>query len=80
MSNTEAEQQPPSRGHKHLCVPFANEAHYQACGEDVAKYRQYLTTMYQQHPDLFPQALDKGYTFHDRYQAQTAVCVAADQA
>ena len=53
MSNTEAEKRPPSRGHKHICVPFASEAHYQECVEDVAQYRQYLTTMSQQHPELF---------------------------
>jgi hypothetical protein len=38
--------------------------------EDVAKYRQHLTTIYQQHPELFPQALDNGYTFHDRYHSR----------
>ena len=70
MSNTEAEKRPPSRGHKHICVPFASEAHYQECVADVTKYRQYLTTMYQQHPELFPQALTNGYTFHDRYQSR----------
>jgi hypothetical protein len=75
MSNTEAEKRPPSRGHKHICVPFASEAHYQDCVADVAKYRQYLTTMFQQHPELFPQALDNGYTFHDRYQSRKQQCV-----
>jgi hypothetical protein len=75
MSNTEAEKRPPSRGHKHICVPFASEAHYQECVADVTKYRQYLTTMYQQHPELFPQALDHGYTFHDRYQSRKQRCV-----
>ncbi len=75
MSNTEAEKCPPSRGHKHICVPFASEAHYQACVEDVAKYRQHLTTMSQQHPELFPQALGHGYTFHDRYQSRKQRCV-----
>src|SRR6266545_3760063 len=74
MSNTEAEKRPPSPGHKHICVPFASEAHYQECVEDVAKYRKYLTTMYQQHPELFPRALDNGYTFHDRYQSRKQLC------
>lgn len=75
MSNTEAEKRPSSRGHKHICVPFASEAHYQDCVEDVAKYRKYLTTMYQQHPELFPQALDNGYIFHDRYRSRKQQCV-----
>ena len=26
--------------------------------------------MYRQHPELFPQALEHGYTFHDRYQSR----------
>jgi hypothetical protein len=34
---------------------------------DVSKYRRYLTEVAQQHPELFPQALAQGYTFHDRY-------------
>src|SRR5215510_1932651 len=68
MSNTEGEKRPPSRGAKHICVPFASEAHYQDCVDDVTKYRQHLSTMYNHHPELFPQAWAQGYTFHDRYR------------
>jgi hypothetical protein len=70
MRNTEAEKRQPSRGHKHICLPFESEAQYQACVEDVVKYRQYLTQMSAQHPELFPQALGEGYTFHDRYHSR----------
>ncbi len=70
MSNTEAEKRQPSRGDKHICVPFASEAHYHACVDEVGKYREHLTTMFQQHPELFPQALAGGYTFHDRYRSR----------
>jgi hypothetical protein len=70
MSNTAAEKRSPSRGSKHICVPFASEAHYQECVADVAKYRTYLTTVGQQHPELFPRALAQGYTFHDRYHSR----------
>lgn len=70
MSNTEGEKRAPSRGSHHICVPFASEAHYQECMDDVAKYRQHLRTMYDQHPALFPQALAQGYTFHDRYRSR----------
>lgn len=66
MKNTELEP-PPSRGSKHICLPFENEAQYQECVADVAKYREYLTRMSAQYPELFPQALGQGYTFHDRY-------------
>jgi hypothetical protein len=75
MSNTEAKTRPPSRGSKHICVPFVSEAHYQACVDDVAKYREHLRTTYEQHPELFPQALEQGYTFHDRYQVRKQRCV-----
>ena len=34
---------------------------------DPAPYRQYLTQMLRQHPELFPKAMDQGYTFHDCY-------------
>ena len=45
MKHTELEQQPPSRGSKHICVPFENEAQYQECVADVAQYRHYLTQL-----------------------------------
>lgn len=75
MSNTEGEKRAPSRGTKHICVPFASEAHYQECVDDVAKYRQHLRTTYEQHPEVFPQALAQGYTFHDRYPVRKQRCV-----
>ena len=67
MNNTEVDKSPPSRGSKHICVPFASEAQYQGCVAEVAKYRLYLTKLHAQHPELFPQAMGQGYTFHDRY-------------
>ena len=70
MNNTELERQPPSRGRKHICVPFESEAQYQACVVDVAKYRGYLTQMSEQHPELFPQAISGGYAFHARYRSR----------
>jgi hypothetical protein len=70
MSNTEVEKSPPSRGSKHICVPFETEAQYQECVADVAQYRAYLTTLLAQHPELFPQAMGQGYTFHDCYRSR----------
>ena len=70
MKHTELEQQPPSRGSKHICVPFENEAQYQECVADVAQYRPYLTQLSAQHPELFPQAMGQGYTFHDCYRSR----------
>jgi hypothetical protein len=70
MNNTALEKQPPSRGSKHICVPFESEVHYQGCVDDVARYRQYLTKMMEQHPELFPQAMGGGYSFHDRSRSR----------
>ena len=70
MSNTEVEKQRPSRGSKSICVPFASEVHYQECMNDTAQYRTYLRQVSKQHPELFPQALGQGYTFHDCYRSR----------
>ena len=52
-------------GTKHSCVPFPSEAPYRVYVDDPAPYRQYLTQMLRQHPELFPTAMDHGSTFHD---------------
>jgi hypothetical protein len=70
MSNTAEEKAQPSRGRKHICVPFANEAQYQTCIEDIVQYRTYLTQLSRQHPELFPQAMAQGYSFHDGYRSR----------
>lgn len=70
MKSTEVEKRQPSRGSKYICLPFESEAQYQGCVEDVVKYREYLTKMSEQHPELFPQAMGTGYTFHDRYHSR----------
>src|SRR5262245_59466603 len=75
MSNTEAKRRSPSRGTKHICVPFASEAAYQACGDDGSKYRQHLKRTYEQHPELFPQTWAQGYPWHDRYRVRKQRCV-----
>jgi hypothetical protein len=42
---------------------------------DVAQYRQHLQTTDTQHPELFPQAWEQGYTWHDRYVVRKQQCV-----
>jgi len=54
-------------GNKYICLPFASEAQYRAYVDDPAQYRQYLTQMRRQYPELFPTAMDQGFTFHDCY-------------
>jgi hypothetical protein len=69
MRNTELEKDRPSRGSKHICLPFENEAQYQTCVKDPKQYRQYLRQMHQQYPEIFPQAISEGYKFHDSYRS-----------
>ena len=56
-------------GTKHICLPFPSEAQYRAYVDDPAQYRQYLTQMLRQYPELFPKAMDQGSTFHDAYMS-----------
>lgn len=51
--------------HKTICLAFPDEAYYQACLLEPAKFRQYLDEIYEQHPVLFPPAFNNGYTLHD---------------
>ena len=56
-------------GTKHICLPFPSEAQYRAYVDDLAQYRQYLPQRLCQHPELFPTAMDHGYTLHDAYMS-----------
>src|SRR4030095_8183439 len=70
MRPTESEQRRPSRGHKHICLPFESEADYQACLDDLTKYRKRLKEMRRQHPEIFPLAIAGGFSFHDIYRSR----------
>jgi hypothetical protein len=54
-------------GTKHICLPFASEAQYREYVDDPAQYRQYLSAMLHQYPELFPQDMDQGFPLHDVY-------------
>ena len=56
-------------GTKHICLPFPSEAQYRAYVDDTAQYRQSLTQMLRQYPELFPKAMDQDFTFHDAYMS-----------
>ena len=56
-------------GNKHICLPFASEAQYRAYVDHPAPYRQYLSEMRNQYPDLFPQDMDQGFPLHDAYES-----------
>ncbi len=55
----------PSRG-KSLCVPFESEEHYAACVAEPASFRQHLTAVFGQHPELFPARISEGFVLHDK--------------
>ncbi len=49
---------------KSICLSFPRQSYYQTCMEDREQCRTYLNQMFEQHPELFPQALAKGFKFH----------------
>src|SRR5216684_639405 len=55
----------PSRG-KSICVPFESEEHYAACVAEPASFRQHLTEVFGQHPELFPARMSEGFVLHDK--------------
>jgi hypothetical protein len=55
----------PARG-KRLCVPCDSEEHYAACVADPESFRQPLTEVFGQHPELFPVSIDEGFVLHDK--------------
>ena len=55
----------PSRGNS-ICVPFASEEHYAACVAEPASFRQHLTAVFGQHPELFPASISEGFVLHDK--------------
>src|SRR5216684_1747385 len=55
----------PSRG-KSLCVPFESDEHYAVCVAGPESFRQHLTAVCGQHPELFPARIDEGLVLHDK--------------
>src|SRR6516165_4187296 len=55
----------PSRG-KCICVPFDTEEHYTACVANPESFRQHLTAVFGQPPELFPASIDEGCVLHDK--------------
>jgi len=60
----------PPRG-KSICVPFDNEEYYAACVADPESFRQHLTEIFGQHPELFPASIDEGFVLHDKSWSRT---------
>lgn len=49
---------------KGICLAFPSEEDYDKCMKDPCAFRQFLTDMYSQHPELFPRQMAQGFTFH----------------
>jgi hypothetical protein len=47
-------------------VPFESEEHYAACVAEPASFRQHLTAVVGQHPELFPARISAGFVLHDK--------------
>jgi len=55
----------PTRG-KSICVPFDSDEHYAVCVADPESFRQHLTEVCGQHPELFPASMSEGFVLHDK--------------
>ena len=62
--STEKDMDKLSKGSKRICVPIAQEE-YQRTWSDPIAFRQVLDAQIAQFPELFPQTIVQGYTFHD---------------
>ena len=46
---------------KTICLPFSSEEHHEQCMKDKAAFRQFLTDMHSQYPELFPGPMAQGF-------------------
>ena len=53
-------------GDKHICLPCASEALYREYVDHPAQYRQYLSEMLNQYPELFPHKYGPGLSLARR--------------
>ena len=59
-----ARQARTTSGDKTICLPMPPDQDYTTFVEDTPAYREYLDAMIEDHPELFPSDIDKGYSFH----------------
>ncbi len=51
-------------GDKTICLPIAADIDYDKLVEDTKGFRLYLDEVIANHPELFPNGIEKGYCFH----------------
>ncbi len=52
------------RGSKTICVPMFDEQEYQVIVDSPERFRQYIDEMREEHPEIFPLDMDKGYSLY----------------
>jgi len=62
--STKKETKAPVKASKRICVPIDQEE-YQRIVLDPNAFRQFLDPLLDQYPEVFPEAMGQGYTFHD---------------
>ncbi len=65
MNKEQIESKQPTCTPKSICVTFCSESAYQEVVADQQKYRVYLEEEVSRYPELFPQGMKAGFTFHD---------------
>ena len=68
MESSPAENKSLSRRQrkpKSICLPFEYESEYPVYMSNPPLYRAYIMERHAQHPELFPEGLEEGFTFHD---------------
>ena len=60
---------------KHIVLPFASEAPYAACLDDLRQYRTFLAQQFAARPELFPVGFAQGYEFHAWYRLKKLALV-----
>ena len=55
---------PPRRGSKTICLRCESREQYDACVDDAAMFRDFVEARYHEHPELFPDAMEGGFSLH----------------
>jgi hypothetical protein len=63
-----------TKKNKRITLPIPLEA-YNELKEDAGAFRQWLDEMIEEYPELFPAAIEKGYTLHDVCSRHPASCL-----
>ncbi len=50
--------------HKTICMAFPDEEYYEVCMTDNVKFRAHVDQIYNQYPELFPEAFKGSYILH----------------